>query len=193
MNKKIPKPTLDNKKPFIDIQQDKHLRRGKKGVSFSFEALEFNEYFNLNGTCQNWTYDLMQMLKDVSTHTVDDLRQNKFKTFRVHNHINANPPCDIPQGIELKDFYQIRISKSKGGIHGVFYEDTFYVIWLDPLHNMYPDDRYGGLRKIVFPSTCCRERENEISNLKGQLENAKNDIKDYEELINDLEDKKQDN
>lgn len=31
---------------------------------------------------------------------------------------------------ELKDFYQIRLSTAKG-IHGVFYENVFYVMWLD--------------------------------------------------------------
>ncbi len=33
------------------------------------------------------------------------------------------------------------------------------MIWLDPLHNMYPDDRFGGLRKVKPASNCCKDRE----------------------------------
>ena len=41
----------------------------KKGESqkilFSFEAVEKNEYFNLDGTCQNWAADLFETMKKV--------------------------------------------------------------------------------------------------------------------------------
>lgn len=186
MNKKIPKPKLNNSKSAISLKKS-GFQRNKDSITFSFEALKTNEYFNLNGTCQNWTNDLIKMLKDVSSHSANDLLQNKFKTYRVHNHKNAKPPCDIPNGIELKDFYQIRISSSKGGIHGVFYENIFYIVWLDPLHNMYPDDRYGGLRKITPPNTCCMDRETEIVKLKEELEKYKKDVKDYKEMAEYLE------
>ena len=145
---KIPRPNKPQaqdtiKKPsFIQADEDKKIK-------FSFSGLDKNDYFDLDATCPNWASKLFDMLKNVSTISKIDLIQGKLATYRVHNHEGAKPPCQLPNGVELKDFYQIRIDKSHGGIHGVFYENIFYVIWLDPLHNMYPDPKYGGLKTVT--------------------------------------------
>lgn len=156
-------------------------------IKFSFVALERTRYFNLDATCNNWSSDLFEMLKNVSAMSVTDLMSGRNRTYRVHSHENAKPPDKLPNGVALKDCYQIRISTAKGGIHGVFYENIFYVIWLDPLHNMYPDDRFGGLRIIKPPSTCCKERENEIQKLIEENERLKEDCKIWEELASRIE------
>lgn len=49
-------------------------------------------------------------------------------TYRVHLHANSMPLYKLLDGVELKNCYQIRISKFKGGIHGIFNENIFYVI-----------------------------------------------------------------
>lgn len=156
---------------------------GTDKIVFSFEILERTEYFNLDGTCPNWSSDLFKMMKEVSTHKPVELKTNRIQTYRVHTHENAKCPSPLPNGVELKDCYQIRISTSKGGIHGVFRENVFYVIWFDPLHNMYPDDRFGGLRKVKSPGTCCKDRDEEIARLKQELEQAHKDVKDWENLV----------
>lgn len=63
-------------------------------------------------------------------------------------------------------------------------DNIFYVIWLDPLHNMYPDDKYGGLRKVKPHSTCCKDRDEEIIQLKQENEKLLNENK---RLIEDLD------
>ena len=178
MNKKrIPKPSLTKNtlipKPNINasITNDK--------VVFSFTLLQWTKYFNLSGTCPNWSFDLFNMLRDISKISKIELINGKYKTYRVHNHENAHPPDPLPKDIALKDCYQIRISTSKGGIHGIFSDNTFYIIWLDPLHNMYPDKRFGGLREIKSPNSCCKDRDNII--IKLQTENQ--DLKEYIHLL----------
>lgn len=167
---RIPKPRLDCEPK--SIPKPSFLPSEKEAlVVFSFASLEWTEYFNLDSTCPSWSLDLLNMLKNVSGVSKAHLLSGKYRTYRVHTHENAKPPDPLPVGVSLKDCYQIRISTAKGGIHGVFVENTFYVIWLDPLHNMYPDDRFGGLRKITPPNTCCRDREERIFQL--QEENAK--------------------
>ena len=64
-------------------------------------------------------------------------------------------------------------------------DNTFYIIWLDPLHNMYPDKRFGGLREIKSPNSCCKDRDNII--IKLQTENQ--DLKDYINLLEAENDK----
>ena len=182
----IPIASKINIKPIPSpIFQALHLT--DDGIVFSFEALDKTEYFNLDGTCQNWASDMLEMLKQVSRLTVKELTSGKFRTFRLHTHEGARCPSPLPEGVELKDVYQLRISKSKGGIHGVLIEKCFYVIWFDPLHNMYPDEKYGGLRKVLPPSTCCKDRDKEILRLQEEVKNAKDEAKDWEEPARDYE------
>lgn len=170
------------------IPKQTGLKTSEQGLKFSFEALDKTEYFSLDGTCQNWSADLFEMLKDVSGHSVVDMVSGDYKRkYRVHNHEKATPPSKLPDGVALKDCYQIRISTSKGGIHGVFgIGNVFYVIWLDPLHNMYPDDRFGGLRKVKPPSTCCKDRDEELAQLREELEVAKAEAERWEEFASSL-------
>lgn len=163
------------------------LRVTDDGIVFSFETLEKTEYFNLDGTCQNWASDMLQMCKEISKLTVKQLSSGHYRTFRFHQHEGANCPSPLPDGVELKDIYQLRISTSKGGIHGVLRENCFYVIWLDPLHNMYPDDRFGGLRKVREASTCCKDRDDEILRLQDELKQAQDDANTWEQIAKDYE------
>lgn len=182
-NSRIPKASKVSE-PASKIKRQQ-LNFTQSAISFSFEALETTEYFNLDGTCVNWSLELLNMLKDVSSIKKEDLLNGSYakSKYRVHSHENAAPPSKMPDGVELKDCYQIRISKSKGGIHGVFNGNIFYVIWLDPLHNMYPDDRYGGLRKVKPGSTCCKDREQIIEQLKESNDKLKEENKIYQEMF----------
>ena len=181
----IPKPRKQTVTSIPTAQ--KSFQTSAHTVVFSFEAYDKTEYFNLDGTCQNWAAELVDMMQDVSTHTVVELTSGKYSKYRVHDHRKVQKcPSPLPNGVALKDMYQIRISKSKGGIHGVFRENIFYVIWLDPLHNMYPDDRFGGLRRIREASTCCKDRDDEILGLKEELEKAKNEAKEWEQLAQEF-------
>lgn len=152
-------------------------------VTFSFSALERTEYFNLDATCANWSSELFDMLKNTSGYSKAELIRGVIGTYRVHNHEKASPPNPLPNGVALKDCYQIRISKSKGGIHGVFNENVFYVIWLDPLHNMYPSDTYGGLKVIKPPKTCCRDIEEKIAELEAENQKLQEECSFLKEAI----------
>lgn len=178
--------------PTVDISTSHKIPSPKKDFSeekilFSFESLNFNKYFNLEATCPNWAKELFDMLHEISKIKVRDLKTGKYQTYRVHNHENATPPCDLPNDIDLKSLWQIRISKSKGGIHGIFYENIFYIVWLDPLHNMYPDDKYGGLKELHQPTTCCMDLKETIDQLieeKKELQEKNENLqKDIDSLL----------
>jgi hypothetical protein len=47
---------------------------------------------------------------------------------------------------------------------------------------MYPDDKYGGLRKVRETSTCCKDRDEEILSLRKELEKAQNEAREWEQL-----------
>lgn len=189
---------MANRIPFQNTKTIKRIQPNNivintenKSIVFSFEKLDRNEFFNLDGTCVNWASDLVEMLKKASGITMKDIYSGKYSgknsTFRIHTHEEATPPCNVPNDILLDDLWQIRISLNKGGIHGVFVENVFYVLWLDPQHNMYPNKNRGGLVKIKPPSTCCKERDEEINTLKKELDMANESIEVYKELLEAVE------
>ena len=159
-------------------------------VLFSFAAIQEHEYFNLDATCPNWAADLFKVLQNVSAIKVSDIYagvySGKGSTLRIHAHKGKRNPCAIPKNVKLEDMWQIRIGKSKGGIHGVFYENVFYVIWFDPQHNLYPDENHGGLKIIKPPTTCCKERDRELKILADENAKLKEENKEYEKLFNEM-------
>lgn len=48
---------------------------------------------------------------------------------------------------------------------------------------MYPDDRYGGLRKVKPGSTCCKDRDQIIEQLKESIDKLKEENKIYKEMF----------
>lgn len=182
---KIPKPQAipDAKiKPKYDFEKIKD----KNHIIFSFENLDFtNEYFGLDGTCENWSKNLFEKIRDISALEDAELRKPGNSTLRFHDHSNGKAKFEPPPTVSKEDFYQIRLGKSKGGIHGVLYENIFYVFWLDPHHNMYPDERYGGLKKIKPPLTCCKDRDEELSELNKRIKYLEGELATFEELLNE--------
>lgn len=174
------------KKPNIQTVEDNK-------IVFSFKSLEKNEYFNLDSTCENWSNELFEIMKTVSSFSTNDIYSGRYSgrntTLRIHQHEGATPPCNLPNSVSLDDMWQIRISQAKGGIHGIFSDNIFYVIWFDPQHNLYPSPVHGGLKIITPPSTCCKERDLEIIDLKSELKKAKDEAKAWEELAIEAQNK----
>ena len=125
-------------------------------------------------------------MQQVSKISVKEIHAGRYtgggSPLRIHQHPNAKPPCNVPDNISLEDMWQIRISVSKGGIHGIFYNNIFYVIWFDPQHNLYPDKNHGGLKKVVPPSTCCKDRDFELQQLKEEVEKYKEESEIWKAL-----------
>lgn len=169
-----------------DITEDPKVR-------FSFESVNKTEYFNLDATCQNWSADLFDTLQKVSSITMKEIYSGKFSSkntpFRIHQHSKADPPSKVPNNVSINDMWQIRISVSKGGIHGIFVDNIFYIIWFDPHHNLYPDKNHGGLKKIKPPVSCCKDREEIIDSLSEQLLASKEEVSIWENYASNLESK----
>lgn len=189
MGKKIPKAEKNNVGRINPLNIKKTT--DEERIVFSFSAIEKTEYFNLDGTCQNWSADLFDTMKIVSNIAIKDVYAGVYSRegspLRIHTHENAKPPFKIDPKISLKDMWQIRISQSKGGVHGVFYENTFFVIWFDPLHNLYPSEIHGGLRKVKPASTCCKDRDQQVIDLKLELEKVKSEADFWEEYAKEKE------
>lgn len=179
--KNIPKIKIENSSLFPKPKLNAKMSASEHMV-FSLQSLVRNEYFNMIDG--NWASELLETLKNVSAMTKNEVVSRKERIYRFHSISGAKLPCVLPSNIRQEDMYQLRIAKSKGGIHGVLSENVFYIIFLDPLHNVYPDKRFGGLRKIDPIRLCCIDNQEELIQ---QLQNDNNLLKkenaEYLELL----------
>ncbi|MBU5439319.1 hypothetical protein KQI42_14945 [Tissierella sp. MSJ-40] len=181
---KAPKPSKPQKQnkefPIPEEELEKIKALSDQKLVFSFRFLELNhEAFNLGGTCNRWGNDLFNLFNQLSKITRNEFVNELREHYRSHTHCwdeldyKYNFDDDFLEQIECR---QARISTSKGGIHGFIIGNRFYIVWLDPHHNLYPSERHGGLKIFQHPNTCCGDRELEIQELKSR-------IKEYEELL----------
>lgn len=144
-------------------------------IVFSFELLDRNEYFDFSKTCDKWAVILLEAFKELSSRPYKEALYNPGKNLSFHSDAKAfECPIKPPHNIKREDMTQIRFSRSNGRVHGCFNKNIFRVVWLDPLHNVFPDDRYGGIKKVrMLEESCCdsllkeiQEKDNRIKKLE---------------------------
>lgn len=161
-------------------------------ITFHFDLLDLtHEYFNLGGPCNNWFYKMFRFLSLISKEiTPERLHSGEFSKppLRFHPHKQGETSAwpDIVGVGEQGSFSQFRFGKSDGGIHGILIDNVFHVIWIDPHHNMYPDEKYGGIKRFTQPGECCSYGESELRKLQYENERLE---KDNQSLIRTLDEK----
>jgi hypothetical protein len=91
-----------------------------------------------------YTQTLMQRLRDVSSWTIGKFCGRSDKTLRNHQHDWST--TSRPDGFaHLNEHYRALpgwqfclTANAHGRVHGIIIDDTFYVIWLDQDHKLYP-------------------------------------------------------
>lgn len=128
----------------------------QSGISFSFSCFDRkHELFNLGGKENDgtvggkWFLRLLDRLKDASGKTVSELKNSLFDLHPVEWG-NANANC--PTKLEQTEYWQFRVDKSHGRVIGILIDSIFYVVWLDPYHNLTDSEGYGGVNKFPAPS-----------------------------------------
>lgn len=83
-------------------------------------------------------------LKELEGWTTADFQTKKNKTLRNHSHDwakTARPSgfSTLPSEWKGHQAWQFCLSANEhGGVHGIISGDTFYVVWLDANHALYP-------------------------------------------------------
>lgn len=183
----IPKASLPNnakkKKILLSPFDEKKIQEHyKERISFSFSFFDrTRDEFNCGRADASWFIGLLDRLRDLSQMTISEIKNPATQgKLRIHSHswdkirdkLNFSEQW-INQYAEDGRFYQISVSKAKGRIHGFMIENTFFIVWLDPDHNLYPMEKHGGL-KISDPA-------------KSELEILEEKLKKCEEKYSKLE------
>lgn len=166
----------------------------KEKIVFSFHFLDSNdELFNGGGTEVNWYLQLLYNIKEIS-----NLTRDKFFAQRQHYDVHQlkwgkpnysrrrfNIAEQTIAQIDPADQVQFRLSSSGGRVHGFFVYNTFYVIWLDPHHNLDVDDRFGGPHYYSAPLTPYRQLEMEKNQLQEEYDRLYSEV---DKILQDLDD-----
>jgi hypothetical protein len=114
-------------------------------IYFSFKLLDLysNVKFGLRHCGDGYWEKLLVRLRDVCGMRVDDFRG--LPTKQVRNHPITFSETSEPDGFKTlngqlrdKEAWQFEITKSEHGrVHGILIDEVFYVVWIDPCHNLY--------------------------------------------------------
>lgn len=112
-------------------------------VSFNFKNLaEKRKKFEYSQQPSKYFLKLLERLTNVSRMSKKEMIIDNRNSLRCHQ-INFSDSGVSEMGFGLApdlddDAWQIQISSNMHGrIHGYFVENVFYVVWLDPNHNLY--------------------------------------------------------
>ena len=149
----------------------------KLRISFKFVDWESEEFF-IHGLSQKYYELLFDAFNDIQNSTADDIKQQthprltpKFINWKGDSTItrssfpdkikdalrpqSGNDENELQKQYEemTRDSFELRVAKGYGRIHGFIFDNTFYVVWFDPAHNLFPgrDDK-GKDRKTKLPS-----------------------------------------
>lgn len=147
-NRKIKKTNI-SKESSSNIQSTK--LKPPQGISFSFKYFEDgHQKFSCADRESNYWLILVTRLRDLSGLTAVELRQGNNKTLRCHpidwSSGGVSEVCfGIPGEEQLVDTpYQFSVTaNAHGRVHGFFIENIFFVVWLDPEHQLYPGNPAG--------------------------------------------------
>lgn len=114
-------------------------------VLFSFRHIDFsNDKFATADCKENYLQKFLERLRDVCGMLMSELRTNKSKSLRAHGITwadTAQPTGFTTLNSQLSDCdaFQFELTQAEHGrVHGFLLHNTFYVVWIDPLHNLYP-------------------------------------------------------
>jgi len=126
------------------------LKKMDDRLRFSFDFFDRNhDAFNCGDTEDVWFIGLLDSFKEVSNLRLVELTQQR-QHYDAHEHDWGDLDYEydkLPPNLwdQVRDHcLQFRISKSEGRVHGFTIGNTFYIVWLDPHHNLYPRERHGG-------------------------------------------------
>lgn len=122
----------------------------EKSLSFSFACFDRSSgLFDLKDNTHDgvvsglWFVALLECLKEASNKKATELiLSSHFQLHRIdREYANSAPPV----GFEQYEYWQFRVSRSKGRVIGFIIDGIFYVIWLDPHHDLTDSEGYGGV------------------------------------------------
>lgn len=172
---------------------DRSLDRMNDGLRFSFHFFDReHKAFNCGDTGSEWFVGLFDSFKEVSRLCLNELKQQR-RHYDAHEHdwadLDYSYSLPSPLWDQVRDHcLQFRISQSEGRVHGFTINNTFYVVWLDPHHNLYPCERHGGRTFHQAPLTPYEVAMRELEIMREEMASATQELDEHKALLEELTD-----
>ncbi|MEK7655613.1 MAG: hypothetical protein AAB386_02960 [Patescibacteria group bacterium] len=115
-----------------------------KKVLFSFQRLQEKEQkFLFSNQEKEYFLKLIERMKSISGMTRQEMISQNTRALRCHNiEFSDSKVSESTFGVKGEDVdddaWQFQISSNAHGrVHGYFIENVFYIVWLDPKHELY--------------------------------------------------------
>ncbi|MFP7234127.1 hypothetical protein SFC70_19815 [Bacillus subtilis] len=157
----------------------------KQNIVFSWKYFDKDhKVYNCGGIEMPWMISFLETLKNISGLTIQDLRkeEGKRKGLRFHpirwGKVTQQKFNFNDQFFEqIRDnCYQLSLSTGKGRFHGFLIENSFFVVWLDPFHQLELMKDHGGVQEFEYPI-------NDYELLKFEYEELKKENNILKELF----------
>lgn len=134
------------RKPPIEATGRVHVQRKlpEDCIKFSFRFLDLNHpRFDPSLGNDGYLACLLERLRDVSDIRVSEFRSTKSKALRAHKHDwdkTTEPNGFAHLNSQLRDCepWQFELTANEHGrVHGILLDEVFYVVWMDPKHQLY--------------------------------------------------------
>ncbi len=122
-------------------------------LSFSFEFFREREFFGIGDCDVHWFSSLLDAIKRYSERKIVDIMYEKSSRFHRIKWSQPNIPIKfedlswLPKNDQIligpDEICQLNITQGSGRIIGFIVGTTFYVVLLDPMHNMQPSEDYN--------------------------------------------------
>lgn len=154
----------------IPIENKKELLQ-KKEIDVSFKFFDrTHKAFNLAKVDSDWYITLIDTLKDFCNRNYPNLI--KIPKYDYHDW-NKKPPKylleDLYPSLKQQEQIQLRLDRVNGRIHGFFVDHIFYIVWLDPEHNMTDIEGFEPERDYPPPKTSYDLLYDELMSLREEL------------------------
>lgn len=152
----------------------------KPEFSYSFKYFHQIKYFGLENIDAGWFVSLIEKLKSFGNNHPEELAKNHALKDAWRYHIidwnSKNIPIqrkdlnwiekEIIENEEEFPIWQFQVSTARGRIIGFWYEAIFYIILLDPFHNMQPSAAFN------YKVDDCYPKNTLYDSLMMDIENA---------------------
>lgn len=142
---RINKPTPPPGNPAISEAKKLAEKKATELINFSLKYLDNNsEKFLYTSHTGDYFCEVLDRIKNLSSLTKQELLSNRSSTLRTHpidwKKTSMPKGFGFPKHEEIVDVpYQFAVSGNEHGrIHGFFISNTFYIVWLDKDHSLYP-------------------------------------------------------
>lgn len=113
-------------------------------IRFSFKYTDFSDKYPLKNNDSGYFKSFFDRLRSLSQMKVSEFRTNRDKSLRAHTHdwsrtLEPEGFKHLNEQMRQCEPWQFQLSANQHGrVHGILLDEVFYIIWLDPNHELYP-------------------------------------------------------